>query len=112
MEMVSLSQVMGIVDYKICIPMGWLASNTHHMNVVGCGWSAWSTWKAIDALHYDIIIEIKIDGSKFLDEVFMNALFSKIDTNNKGKPGPLEHLIEAMETLWVRLSLLCLYYNY
>ena len=37
-------------------------------------WSVRSMGKAIDALH-DAMIEIIADGSKFLDEDFMNNIF-------------------------------------
>ena len=74
MEMVSLCQMIAIVHCKICMSMRWLVGNTHHMIIVGHDWSAQPMGKAIDELH-DVMVGIETDGSKFLDETFMNAFF-------------------------------------
>ena len=95
-EMVALARVMAIIHYKIAMPMRWLAGNTHHMPAVGYNWSARSMGKAIDALH-DALVELAKDGSKFLDEDFMNNIFSEIDEDEEGNKRPLEPLVEAME---------------
>ena len=52
--------------------------------------------KAIDALH-DAMVEIEKDGSKFLDEDFMNDIFSNIYTDEDRNDVPLEPLVEAMK---------------
>ena len=96
MEMIALCRVMAILHFKICMPMRWLAGNTHHIGALGYDWSSRSMGKAIDALH-DALVEIEKDGSKFLDEDFMNEIFSKIYTNKDGQGVPLEPLVDAME---------------
>ena len=52
--------------------------------------------KAIDALH-DALVELADDGSKFLDEDFMNNIFSEIDEDEEQNKRPLEPLVEAMQ---------------
>ena len=44
--------------------------------------------KAIDALH-DALVELAKDGSKFLDEDFMNNIFSEIDEDENHNKRPL-----------------------
>ena len=95
-EMVALSRVMAIVHCKIAMPMRWLAGNTHNMAAVGHDWSARSMDKAIDALH-DAMVEVASDPKLFLDEEFMNTIFSKIDEDEEGAPRPLQPLVDAME---------------
>ena len=51
--------------------------------------------KAIDALH-DAFVKIEMDGTLYLDESFMNSIFSMIHTNDKGEVGPLNALEDAM----------------
>ena len=51
MEMISLCRVVAILYFKVCMPMCWLARNTHLLVSVGYGWSVRSIGKAIDALH-------------------------------------------------------------
>ena len=94
--MVALARVMAIIHYKIAMPMWWLAGNTHHMPAVGYDWSARSMGKAIDALH-DVLVELVEDGSKFLDEDFMNNIFSEIDEDENHNKRPLEPLVDAMQ---------------
>ena len=95
-EMVALARVMAIIHYKIAMPMRWLSGNTHHMHAVGYDWSARSMGKAIDALH-DALVELSEDGNLFLDEDFMNNIFSEIDEDDEGSKRPLAPLVEAME---------------
>ena len=78
------------------MPMRWLAGNTHHIGSVGYDWSTRLMGKAIDALH-EAMVEIEKDGSKFLDEDFMNHIFSKIYTDEDGNDVPLEPLVDAMK---------------
>src|SRR6056300_1299243 len=96
MEMIALCRVMAILHFKICMPMRWLAGNTHTIGQAGYDWSARSMGKAIDALE-DAMVKIEEDGSKFLDEDFMNEIFSKIYTNADGEDVPLESLEDAMK---------------
>jgi hypothetical protein len=51
--------------------------------------------KANDALH-NALVKIKMNGKLFLDESFMNSIFSMIHTNDKGEVGPLDALEEAL----------------
>ena len=51
--------------------------------------------KAIDAIH-NAMAKIKNDGSKFLDEDFMNQMFSRIGFDSNGDEAPLEPLVDAM----------------
>jgi hypothetical protein len=95
MEMVALCRIMAILHFKICMPMRWLAGNTHHLGQIGYDWSARSMGKAIDALH-DAMVEIEKDGSKLLDEDFMDSIFSEIYEDEDGNKVPLEPLVEAM----------------
>jgi len=81
---------MAIFHYKIAMPMRWLAGNTHTLGAVGCNWSARSMGKAIDALH-DAMTVIEKDGSKLLDETFMNKIFSKYTQARMGRPCPCLH---------------------
>ena len=96
MEMIALCRVMAILHFKICMPMRWLADNTHTIGQAGYDWSARSMGKAIDALE-EAMVKIEEDGSKFLDEDFMNEIFSKIYTNADGEDVPLEPLEDAMK---------------
>jgi len=52
--------------------------------------------KAIDALH-DAMSEIENYVSKFLDEDFMNDIFSKIYENEDGEQCPLQPLVDVMK---------------
>ena len=112
-EMVALTRVMAVIHYKIAMPMRWLAGNTHHMPAVGYDWSARSMGKAIDALH-DSLVELAKDGNKFLDEDFMNNIFSEIDEDNEGNKRPLEPLVEAMEYFMGKdiISYFRIFFNY
>ena len=96
MEMIALCRVMAILHFKICMPMRWLAGNTHSIGQAGYDWSARSMGKAIDALE-EAMMQIEEDGCKFLDEDFMNEIFSKIYTNADGDDAPLEPLEDAMK---------------
>jgi len=96
MEMIALCRVMAILHFKICMPMRWLAGNTHSVGAVGYDWSSRSMGKAIDAIH-DIMVTIENDGSMFMDENFMNSIFNNIYTDEDGNDGPLEPLVEAMK---------------
>ena len=91
-EMVALSRVISIIHFNIALPMLLLDGSTHNMYTCGYDWSARSMGKAIDAL-YDGMVEIEQNGKKFLDEDFMNQLFSKIHVNENGEPGPLDPLV-------------------
>ena len=96
MEMIALCRVMAILHFKICMPMRWLAGNTHSVGAVGYDWSSRSMGKSIDAIH-DVMVTIENDGSMFMDENFMNSIFNNIYTDEDGNDGPLEPLVEAMK---------------
>ena len=49
---------MAILQFKVCMPMHWLAGNTHLLGQCGYDWSSRSMGKAIDAL-YDVLILIE-----------------------------------------------------
>ena len=66
-EMVALCRVMAILHFKICMPMRWLAGNTHWLVQTGYDWSTRSMGKAIDAL-YNASVQIEQDGKLYLDE--------------------------------------------
>ena len=96
LEMVALARTISIIHFKLAMPMRWLAGSTHHMYDSGYNWSAQLMGKVIDALH-DGLVEIEKDGTKFLDETFINSLFDKIHVDGEGNPGKLEPLVEYME---------------
>ena len=95
MEMIALCRVMAVFHFTICMPMRWLAGNTHHLGQTGYNWSSLSMGRAIDALH-DAAVEIEKDGSKFLDEDFMNDIFSKLYVDEDGNEGELGPLTDYM----------------
>ena len=95
LEMVALCWVMAILHFKMCMPIRWLAGNTHSLGLCGYDWSSCSMGKANDALHNELV-KIKMNGKLFLDESFMNSIFSMIHTNDKGEVGPLDALEEAL----------------
>jgi hypothetical protein len=76
MEIIALCCVMAILYFSICAPMRWLADNTHYIGNLDYDWSVRSMGKAIDALH-DAMVQIKADGSKFLNKDFINHIFLK-----------------------------------
>jgi len=89
-EMVALSRLFSILHFSVCMPMRFLAGQTHNIGALGYDWSPLSMGKAIDAIE-NAMTKIQSDGSKFLEEDFMSAIFTKINDN-----GPLEPLSEFM----------------
>ena len=77
MEMIALCRVMAILHFNICMPMRWLAGNTHTIGQAGYDWSARSMGKAIDALE-DAMVKIEEDGSKFLVLDLMYGMLSTV----------------------------------
>ena len=75
--------------------MQWLAGNTHSLGLCWYDWSSHSMGKAINALH-DALVKIMMDGKLYLDESFMNSIFSMIHINDRGGVGPLNALEEAV----------------
>ena len=94
-EMVSLCCVMARLHFKIVMPMGWLAGNSHFLGCCGIDWSRCSMGKAIDALNVSMM-GIEEDGSSYLDEDFMNNIFSRIHSDSNGNKVPLPLLVDAM----------------
>lgn len=86
---------MAILHFKIVMPMRWLAGNTHFLGQCGIDWSPRSMGKAIDALEAAMMV-IEEDGSKYLDEHFMNNIFSRIHSDSHGNEIPLQPLVDAM----------------
>ena len=95
-EMVALCRVMAILHFKICMPMRWLAGNTHFLGRTGFDWSSRSMGKALDALH-SACTELQHDGDLFLNEDFMNAIFDTIYEDSEGNAAPLPPLQDAMK---------------
>ena len=93
--MVALCRVMAILFFKIVMPLRWLAGNTHFSGQCGIDWSVHSIGKAIDALE-TALIKIQDNRSLYMDESFMNTIFSKIHTDEEGRDKPLGPLKEAM----------------
>lgn len=94
-EMVALCRVMAVLHFKICMPMRWLAGNTHFLGRTGFDWSSRSMGKAIDSL-YSACLELQQNGELYLNEEFMNAIFDNIYVDSTGNPAPLLPLQEAM----------------
>ena len=86
---------MAILFFKIVMPLRWLSGNTHLLGQCGFDWSVRSMGKALDALEV-ALIQIKDNGSLYLEEAFMNSIFSKIHTDDEGKEVHFEPLEEAM----------------
>ena len=96
MEMIDLCHAMSTLHFKVCILMRWVAGNMHHIGALGYDWLSRSMGKVIDALE-GALIEIEKDGSKFLDDDFMNDIFSKTYTDSDVKQVPLDPLVDAMK---------------
>lgn len=94
-EMIALCRVMAILHYKICMPLRWLAGNTHFLGQTGYDWSARSMGKAIDSLER-ALEHIELDGKLYLDEDFMNEIFDDIYVDDDGNAAPLAPLKDAM----------------
>jgi hypothetical protein len=62
-EMIALCHVFAILHYTICLPMRFLAGNSHSIGVQGYDWSTRLRGNGIDALK-KAMIEIETDGSK------------------------------------------------
>ena len=95
-EMVTLCQTMAILHFKICMPLRWLAGNTHFIGQQGYDWSARSMGKAVDAL-YDAMNSIQQDCSLYLSEHFMNSIFDKICKDEIGNHATLPLLQDVIQ---------------
>ena len=93
--MTALCRAMAIMHIKICMPLRWLAGNTHFLGQQGYDWSARSMGKAVDALER-ALVEIESDGGLYLDETFLDGIFRDIYTNDDGDEVPLKPLEEYM----------------
>ena len=89
--MVALSRVMAILHFKVCMPLRWLAGNTHFIGQQGYDWSTRSMVKAIDEM-YDAMLAIEEDGKLFLDETFMSGIFDNIYNDDNSNTCPLPPL--------------------
>ena len=48
--MIALPRVGDVLHFTVCMPMGWLAENTHNVGARGYNWYLLSMGKAIYAL--------------------------------------------------------------
>ena len=72
LEMIAQARLCSIVHLTICMPMRWLAGNSHEL--AEFDWSARSNGRAIDLLERSLEA-IVADPSKILDEEFMYGIF-------------------------------------
>ena len=94
-EMIALTCVFDILHFNVCMPMKWLAGNTHNVGAQGYYWSVLSMGKAIDALE-EVTVKIEEDGALFLAEEFTSDIFSNIMEGDKNL------------SLWKSISFTCL----
>ena len=92
--MIALTRVFAILHFTVCMPMLWLAGNTHNVGYQGNYWSVLSMGKAIDALE-EAMVKIEYYGALFLDQAFMSGIFSNI-MEGDNKLEPLEEYIIHM----------------
>ena len=84
--MIALTRVFAILYFTVCMPMRWLAGNTHNVGAQGYDWYVMSMVKAIYALE-EAMVKIEDDGALFLDEAFVSDIFSNImEVDNKLEP--------------------------
>ena len=77
-EMLALARVCSIIHLSICIPIRWLAGNTHQLQEFD--WSVRSMGKIVDILDI-VLVQIVNDGSKIMDEEFMMGFFADIQNS-------------------------------
>ena len=99
LELVSLCRVMAILHFKICMPLRWLAGNTHLLGQMGYDWSSQSMGKAIDALE-STLVDIECNGELYLNEDYMSKIFDNIYTDSNGNSAPLKPLQDAMKYMF------------
>ena len=99
MEMIALCRVMAILHFKVCMPLRWLAGNTHKLGQQGYDWSPRSMGKAVDAPE-EAMMAIEEDGSKFLNEEFLDAIFSEIYVDEDRNIAPLDALQQYMNFMF------------
>ena len=85
----------GNTSFQNCHANVVVAGNTHFLGQCGIDWLPRSMGKAIDALDPAMMV-IEEDGSKYLDENFMNNIFSRIHSDSNGNEVPLQLLVDAM----------------
>ena len=71
-EMISLTRAMSIVHLSICLPVRWLAANTHTLSAYA--WGVRSMGRVIDTLEKSLV-RLKEDSGKISDESFMMGFF-------------------------------------
>ena len=57
-ETIALCRLFDILYFTVCIPIRFLAGNTHHIGAVEYNWSPRSIGKSLDALH-DAMVDIE-----------------------------------------------------
>ena len=103
-EMIALTRVFAILHFTVCMPMRWLAVNTHNVGDQGYDWSVLSMGEAIDALE-ESIVKIEDDGALFLDEAFMSDIVLNImEGDNKFEPLE-EYIIHIFGNYSIQISL-------
>ena len=74
-EMMALSRVCSIIHIAVCLPLRWLAGNSHKLKRYD--WSVRSMGKCIDLLEKALEL-ITDNGSYILDEYFMMGIFNTL----------------------------------
>ena len=75
LPMIALFRISSILHVAICIPMRWLAGNTHKMK--DHNWSVRSMGRALDILE-SALEKILLDQSLILDRQFMMGIFDEL----------------------------------
>ena len=88
-EMVALSRIYAIVHLSICLPIRWLAANSH--TLAKYSWSIQSMGRVVDILEKSLE-KISKKGALILDEKFMMEVFL-----------PLHSEIEPFNDYWVHM---------
>ena len=91
-EMIAQARVCSIVHLCICLPMRWLAGNSHLLSEYG--WSVRSNGRAIDLLE-KALEAIEADGYIFLDEEFMFGIFWELMEELPPFKDYLTHMYES-----------------
>ena len=99
MEMIALTRVCAIIHLAICMPLRWLAGNSHTFGE-HC-WSVTSMGKAIDTLESNLMM-ITQDNNKILNEQFMMDIFKDLKTDFPPLADCCKHMFEVKKIQWWR----------
>mmetsp|Transcript_13403 Transcript_13403/g.29103 ORF Transcript_13403/g.29103 Transcript_13403/m.29103 type:complete len:910 (+) Transcript_13403:516-3245(+) len=75
LHMVALARVCSILHLAVCLPMRWLAGNSHTLHEYD--WSVRCMGQAADLLEA-AMEEVKVDGARLLEEDFAMGIFDKL----------------------------------